>query len=195
MIFKAWVGSTTFFETISIATILIPFIVPTIFNIMSGIYATQGNLALAGKYTSVNYYCWAVFAFVLAILIMFAGLRLIALLNDHLSSQLNRHNNMAKIKTGALKVSARANRQIKKNSTYFSLLLDQDHHVGWMRYTALPGYHCLSLCSSSLLHHSSSSLLDHLGYHCQLYWSGRLHCDLSCCFTQVSRLPTYLIIR
>lgn len=98
-------GSTTFFEAVSTATILVPFIVPTIFNIMSGIYATQGNMALAGKYTSVNYYCWAVFAFVLAILIMFAGLRLVALLNDHLSSQLNRHNNMAKIKTGALKVS------------------------------------------------------------------------------------------
>jgi hypothetical protein len=111
VIFKAWVGSTTFFEAISIATTLIPFIVPTIFNVMSGIYATQGNMALAGKYTSVNYYCWAVFAFVLAILIMFAGLRLIALLNEHLSSQLNRHNNMAKIKTGALKVSARANQK------------------------------------------------------------------------------------
>jgi hypothetical protein len=105
VIFKAWVGSTTFFEAVSTATILVPFTVPTIFNIMSGIYATQGNMVLAGKYTSVNYYCWAVFAFVLAILIMFAGLRLVALLNDHLSSQLNRHNNMAKIKTGALKVS------------------------------------------------------------------------------------------
>ncbi|CAO3577926.1 unnamed protein product [Absidia cylindrospora] len=103
-IYKAWVRSPAFVDGFCVVTILLPFVVPTIFNVLSGVYGTQGKMDLAEKYTAINYYCWGAFAFLLTILIMFAGIRLVNLLNEHLSSQLNRHNNMAKIKTGALKV-------------------------------------------------------------------------------------------
>ncbi|KAI8062148.1 hypothetical protein BC940DRAFT_322327 [Gongronella butleri] len=104
VIYNAWVRRPELVDAFCVTIMTIPFVLPTIFNVMSGVYATQGDTALAGFFTSVNYYIWMCFAIGLGLLVLFAGVRLITLLDDHMTSTTNHRVNIMKIKAGSAKV-------------------------------------------------------------------------------------------
>ncbi|KAI9304405.1 hypothetical protein BJ944DRAFT_266891 [Cunninghamella echinulata] len=103
VIYNAWVRSEKAIDIFCLITIALPFTLPTIFNIMSGYYATIGDIDNANIYFQVDYYIWGILPFLIGIYILLAGIRLVTLIGEHLLSQSDRRN-IAKLKAGAFKV-------------------------------------------------------------------------------------------
>lgn len=72
---------------------------------MAGVHAQRGDTGKAEVWTGAIYYLWLVYTFLLGSLILFAGIRLLKLLNNHLLMQTDLRVNIAKIRTGAVKVT------------------------------------------------------------------------------------------
>lgn len=72
--------------------------------VAAGIYAARGDNAMASKLTMAQYYFWGLYCGYLGSLLLFAGVRLIRLLDKHLLMQSDMRININKVKTGALKV-------------------------------------------------------------------------------------------
>lgn len=87
-----------------LATMTFPFITNTSCAIAAGIYAVRGNNDMASKLTMAQYYFWTFYCGYLGTLLLFAGVRLIRLLDKHLLMQSDLRINIIKVKTGALKV-------------------------------------------------------------------------------------------
>ena len=81
-----------------------PFFTNTACAVTAGIYAVRGNHSMASKLTMAQYYFWAFYAGYLGTLLLFAGVRLLRLLDKHLLTQSDFSANISKVKTGALKV-------------------------------------------------------------------------------------------
>jgi hypothetical protein len=99
-----WVKSHTIVNVLCVATITLPFITNAACAVAAGVYAVNGNNELASKLTMVQYYLWAFYCGYLGMLLLFAGVRLIRLLEKHLVTQSDLRINVNKVKTGALKV-------------------------------------------------------------------------------------------
>ncbi|CAO3653759.1 unnamed protein product [Cunninghamella echinulata] len=104
VIYNAWIRSEKTIDIFCLITIALPFVLPTIFNIMSGYYATIGDIDKANTYFQVDYYIWGVLPLLVGFYCVLAGIRLVMLLGEHLLSQSDRRRNIAKLKAGALKV-------------------------------------------------------------------------------------------
>lgn len=59
---------------------------------------------MASNWTSANYFLWVAHDFLIGTSILLSGLRLLKLLKQHLKSQGNREENIAKIRLGSTKV-------------------------------------------------------------------------------------------
>lgn len=109
--------------------IVLPFISNNICSISAGVYAQQGNIEMATLYTHVLYYFWTFYCgkmmgistkrrFIdmitlynylgtLTLVLLYSGIHLIKLLKHHLRIQQHEsRDNVAKVKTGILKVRA-----------------------------------------------------------------------------------------
>ncbi|KAI8097726.1 uncharacterized protein BX664DRAFT_327108 [Halteromyces radiatus] len=103
-IYKSWVRSQTLVDTICITMITLPYITINPVAITAGYYAQSENNEQAIIWTDTIYYLWLIYTFLLGSLILFAGFRLLKLLNNHLLMQTDLRVNIAKIRTGAIKV-------------------------------------------------------------------------------------------
>ncbi|CAO3592785.1 unnamed protein product [Absidia cylindrospora] len=103
-IYKSWVGSQHIVDGICTVMITLPYITVTSVAIVAGVYAQRGDNDKAAIWTDAIYYLWLVYTFLLGSLILFAGIRLLKLLNSHLLMQTDLRVNIAKIRTGAVKV-------------------------------------------------------------------------------------------
>lgn len=83
-----------------------PFLTNNVCSIAAAVYAEQGNFVKAKIFTDALYYLWAAYCFILATWILFAGLRLIKILQKHLDNQGDDTNSASihKIKNGLFKV-------------------------------------------------------------------------------------------
>ncbi|CAO3614311.1 unnamed protein product [Mucor fragilis] len=81
-----------------------PFLTNTSCALAAGIYAVHGNDEMASKLTMAQYYFWTFYCGYLGTLLLFAGVRLMRLLDKHLLVQSELRVNIQKVKTGALKV-------------------------------------------------------------------------------------------
>ncbi|KAK4520188.1 uncharacterized protein ATC70_008319 [Mucor velutinosus] len=81
-----------------------PFLTNTSCALAAGIYAIRGNDEMASKLTMAQYYFWTFYCGYLGTLLLFAGVRLMRLLDKHLLVQSELRVNIQKVKTGALKV-------------------------------------------------------------------------------------------
>ncbi|GAN02661.1 hypothetical protein MAM1_0026d02106 [Mucor ambiguus] len=81
-----------------------PFLTNTSCALAAGIYAVRGNDEMASKLTMAQYYFWTFYCGYLGTLLLFAGVRLMRLLDKHLLVQSELRVNIQKVKTGALKV-------------------------------------------------------------------------------------------
>lgn len=85
-------------------TMTSPFITNTACALAAGVYAARGDSAMASKFTMAQYGFWGLYCGYLGSLLLFAGVRLIRLLDKHLLMQSDMRININKVKTGALKV-------------------------------------------------------------------------------------------
>lgn len=104
MIYSNWVKSHTAVNVLCLVTMTFPFLTNTSCAIAAGIYAVRGNDEMASKLTMAQYYFWTFYCGYLGTLLLFAGVRLMRLLDKHLLVQSELRVNINKIKTGALKV-------------------------------------------------------------------------------------------
>jgi hypothetical protein len=102
--YNNWVRSHTLVNVLCVVTITLPFITNTACTLASGVHAMKGNNELAAKLTRIQYYFWSLYTGYLGMLLLFAGVRLIRLLEKHLLMQSDLRININKVKTGALKV-------------------------------------------------------------------------------------------
>ncbi|KAI8072389.1 hypothetical protein BC940DRAFT_330549 [Gongronella butleri] len=103
-IFLSWVHSQRVVDILSVILISLPYVTINVAALGAGYYAQINDIPKATSWTEAIYYMWLVYTFVLGGLILFAGLRLLKLLTTHLLTQNDNRANMAKIKTGAVKV-------------------------------------------------------------------------------------------
>ncbi|KAI9493193.1 hypothetical protein BDB00DRAFT_388888 [Zychaea mexicana] len=104
IIYDNWVRSPLIIDGICVAIIALPFITNNICAIAAGIYALQGNIPLATKFTDALYCFWTFYTGSLAIIILYAGTRLLRLLRQHLIEKSDGRVNADKVRLGALKV-------------------------------------------------------------------------------------------
>lgn len=104
MIYEAWIRIPKLVDGICVLVITTPFISNNICSIAAGVFALRGNNELAAKFTSALYYLWTFYTGFLALLILYAGIRLLRLLSHHLLQRKDGRVDIAKIKLGALKV-------------------------------------------------------------------------------------------
>lgn len=104
VIYEAWIKIPKLVDSICVLIITLPFISNNICSIAAGIFAYRGNDDLAASFTSALYYLWTFYTGFLGLLILYAGIRLLRLLNHHLLQRNDGRVDTAKIKLGALKV-------------------------------------------------------------------------------------------
>ncbi|KAG2223138.1 hypothetical protein INT45_005694, partial [Circinella minor] len=104
IIYDNWVRSPIIIDSICVSIISLPFITNNICAIAAGIYAIHGNIYMASKFTDALYCFWTFYTGVLAIIILYAGARLLRLLNQHIIEKSDGRVNVSKVKLGALKV-------------------------------------------------------------------------------------------
>lgn len=104
IIYSTWVKSHTMVNILCLITMTFPFMTNTACAVAAGIYAARGDNAMASKLTMAQYYFWGLYCGYLGSLLLFAGVRLIRLLDKHLLMQSDMRININKVKTGALKV-------------------------------------------------------------------------------------------
>ncbi|KAF7727794.1 hypothetical protein EC973_007025 [Apophysomyces ossiformis] len=103
-LYTVWIRSPYIIDTICVLVITLPFISNNICSVLAGVYAKRGDNVRAEIYTSALYYLWTFYCVFLGSLIVYAGIRLVRLLKFHLRLQAERHVDVAKTKTGILKV-------------------------------------------------------------------------------------------
>ncbi|KAJ8655640.1 hypothetical protein O0I10_008729 [Lichtheimia ornata] len=103
-IYSAMFSSPLRIDILSTTFITMPFITNNICSIAAGIYAERGEDFIAGQFTHAQYYFWTIYCGSLGFMILFAGIKLLRLLGHHLRMQHDLRTNIAKIKTGSLKV-------------------------------------------------------------------------------------------
>ncbi|CAO3648372.1 unnamed protein product [Cunninghamella blakesleeana] len=105
-IYKAWLGSQTIADAVYLIVISLPIIMINPVALVAGYYAQQENIEKAIKYTETIYILWLIYVFVLSCLILIAGLRLLAVLKNHLvqQDQKDHKENVEKIRLGTTKV-------------------------------------------------------------------------------------------
>ncbi|CAO3633933.1 unnamed protein product [Cunninghamella echinulata] len=104
-IYMSWVKSQMIVDIASIIMVVLPFLTINPMSIVAGYYAQKGDIEKAIIFTETIYYLWLIYTFLLGTMVLLAGLRLLRLLNNHLSMQGNdSEENVQKIKLGATKV-------------------------------------------------------------------------------------------
>ncbi|KAI8059853.1 hypothetical protein BC940DRAFT_313113 [Gongronella butleri] len=115
-IFDQWIGSQRTADVISTTLIVAPYITNQICSFGAGINAYHGNFDEAEIFIKALYLVWCGHCFALATTTVFAGWRLISILNKHIKrkEQMNASFNVSKVKLGATKV-----RIIAYSSSFF----------------------------------------------------------------------------
>ncbi|CEP17689.1 hypothetical protein [Parasitella parasitica] len=103
LIYSNWVKSHVVVNILCVATIALPFITNLSCAIAAGIYAVHGDNDMASKLTKAQYGFWTFYCGFLGTLLLFAGIRLMRLLDKHLEVQSDIVN-IKKLRTGALKI-------------------------------------------------------------------------------------------
>ncbi|CAO3633917.1 unnamed protein product [Cunninghamella echinulata] len=105
-IYMSWVKSQMIVDISCIFMVVLPSVTILPMAIAAGYYAEKGDIEKAILITEAIYYLWLLFTFLLGCMVLLAGLRLLKLLNKHLSMQKNNESEeiKQKIKTGATKV-------------------------------------------------------------------------------------------
>ncbi|KAG2235780.1 hypothetical protein INT48_001006 [Thamnidium elegans] len=104
VMYNTWVRSHTLVNILFLCSILCPFFTTTTCAVLAGIYATQGNIVMAGIFTRIQYLAWGFYCGSISLLLLLAGLRLMHLLNKYIDLQQDLRVDTAKVRTGALKV-------------------------------------------------------------------------------------------
>ncbi|KAG2202528.1 hypothetical protein INT46_005085 [Mucor plumbeus] len=106
LIENSWFKISIKIDIICSIFITMPFLTNNVCSIAAAVYAEQGNFVKAKIFTDALYYLWAAYCFILATWILFAGLRLIKILQKHLDNQGDDTNSASihKIKNGLFKV-------------------------------------------------------------------------------------------
>ncbi|KAI7897690.1 uncharacterized protein BX663DRAFT_527585, partial [Cokeromyces recurvatus] len=103
-----WIKITFKTDVLCSIMITLPFLTNNVCVIGASVYAERGDMAKAKIFTDILYFLWTAYCFTLALCILVAGLRLIAILKHHLKNQatLDPDNNSitGKIKNGLFKV-------------------------------------------------------------------------------------------
>lgn len=87
--------------------IALPFLTNNVCSIAAAVYAEKGDFIKAKIFTDALYYLWTVYCFTLACWILYSGLKLTSLLEQHLRNQKEDNPNTAltqKVKNGLFKV-------------------------------------------------------------------------------------------
>lgn len=104
MVYNNWVKSENIVHVIFSLTLFLPIVTNTICSVLAGHYAGQQDLTTAKKMTDVQYYFWTFYCLYLGTLLLYAGIRLLRLLNRHLLAQSNLKANIQRFKMGSLRV-------------------------------------------------------------------------------------------
>ncbi|KAI9345428.1 hypothetical protein BD770DRAFT_397051 [Pilaira anomala] len=100
-----WFRSSIRIDILCTTLITLPFITNNICSIAASIYADRSQFYQAKLFTDLLYHFWSFYCFILASFILFAGLRLLKILQHHLENQHDQDNHAShKIKHGAFKV-------------------------------------------------------------------------------------------
>jgi hypothetical protein len=83
-----------------------PFLSNNVCSVAAAYYAEKRDFFKAKVFTDLLYYFWTFYCFVLAMWILFAGLKLLSIIGGHLHNQYESGNSATinKIKNGAFKV-------------------------------------------------------------------------------------------
>lgn len=104
MIYDVWIRAPIVVDTMCTVIITMPFISNNICAIAAGVYALRGDNYMASQFTNALYYLWTFYTGFQAILILYAGLRLLRLLNRHLLQRTDSRVDLGRVRLGALKV-------------------------------------------------------------------------------------------
>ncbi|KAI9478060.1 MAG: hypothetical protein EXX96DRAFT_504238 [Benjaminiella poitrasii] len=107
VIYSTWVKSDFIVNILCVATIILPIITNTICSVAAGIYASRNNNKVASIMTITQYSFWTFYCVYLGTLLLFAGVRLIRLLDKHLLAQTPSTTNprtFNAVRTGALRI-------------------------------------------------------------------------------------------
>lgn len=104
MIYDAWIRTPILIDACCVMVLFLPVVSNNICSVAAGFFAAQGNDYLAGAFTNALYYLWAVYTGFLGCLVLYAGIRLLRLLQRHLIQKSDSHVDVGKVLLGALKV-------------------------------------------------------------------------------------------
>lgn len=104
MIYDVWIRAPIVVDTMCTVIITMPFISNNICAIAAGVYALRGDNYMASQFTDALYYLWTFYTGFQAILILYAGLRLLRLLKRHLLQRTDSRVDLGRVRLGALKV-------------------------------------------------------------------------------------------
>lgn len=104
VMYNSWVKSEKMMNILFLITLFLPVITNTTWSVLAGHYAGKGNLTMATKMTHIQYYFWTFYCLYLGTLLMFAGVRLLRLLNRHLMIQSDFKANVQRFRLGSLRV-------------------------------------------------------------------------------------------
>ncbi|CDS03581.1 hypothetical protein LRAMOSA00983 [Lichtheimia ramosa] len=104
VIYDVWIRAPVIVDTMCTVIITMPFISNNICAVAAGVYALRGDNYMASQFTDALYYLWTFYTGFQAILILYAGLRLLRLLNRHLLQRTDSRVDLGRVRLGALKV-------------------------------------------------------------------------------------------
>ncbi|KAI8077788.1 uncharacterized protein BX664DRAFT_270448, partial [Halteromyces radiatus] len=104
VIYNSWFHNPLKVDILCSTLIIMPFVSNNICSISAGIYAQNGDIEKAILFTRALYYFWTIYCGTLGLVLLYSGVYLVRLLNHHLRSQRGVQCNVAKVKTGILKV-------------------------------------------------------------------------------------------
>ncbi|KAI7858374.1 hypothetical protein BDC45DRAFT_498207 [Circinella umbellata] len=100
-----WLPSPRVVDVVGLTFFLAPFILNNIVALIGGAYA-RTHLGVAEAMVHVLYVFWFLHCFLLSLAVLFAGLRLVRILNQHLSKFQASGPRYASVKTGIFKIRA-----------------------------------------------------------------------------------------
>ncbi|CAO3634950.1 unnamed protein product [Cunninghamella blakesleeana] len=103
-IYKSWIKSQKTVDFICIVMMILPFATINPMAAVSAYYAKHGDTVKATIWTDALYCLWIVYTFILGGLILYAGIRLLNLLNEHLKKNGEINASINKIRLGAAKL-------------------------------------------------------------------------------------------
>lgn len=102
--YNSWVRSQTIVDVLFLCSIFCPFFTTTSCAVAAGYHASIGENEMAARLTRIQYYAWGFFCGSVALVLLFAGLRLMRILDRYITLQENLKVDTLKVRTGALKV-------------------------------------------------------------------------------------------